>query len=357
MEARKPPKGPASHRFLVMMLNVFLAILFYWLLGFILHDVSNHQAPSWTDIQKQYQDSALVTQRNQLSEQDKTLRQKISNLREQQTLVQTSTNSYRDTMNQLLDVQKANEKKNVSLTSQEQQNLANATKLYLDNQQKFQNINDTITQAKISQQEVANQLIKINTDLDKQQQLGDDFYNKELLKYNLKSAVFKLIILIPLLLITAYFFRQYRESIYRPMIMAVGIAIIARIVLVMHEHFPSRAFKYLLIVVLLILVARALIYLLRMMITPKSNWLLKQYREAYKKLLCPSCDYPIRPGVLKYSTLTQDHLKNITLTDSLKPVEKYSCPGCGIKLFEPCSNCKATRHTLLEFCESCGVKN
>src|SRR5206468_11254740 len=88
--------------------------------------------------------------------------------------------------------------------------------------------------------------------------------------------------------------------IYAPLIYALSIALMLKVALVMHEYFPSRYFKYVLILVCLAVVLRVLVYLLRMIAFPKRDWLLKQYREAYEAFLCPICEYPIRRGPLKY---------------------------------------------------------
>ena len=41
MSQTRELKGPAGQRFWVLMLNIFLAILVYWLLGFILNTAAN----------------------------------------------------------------------------------------------------------------------------------------------------------------------------------------------------------------------------------------------------------------------------------------------------------------------------
>lgn len=350
MSSTRQPKGPTSYRFLVTSLNVLLAILFYWLLGFVLQDISNQPGPSWETIQTHYQDPVLIKQKAALTQQDQTLSQEMNTIHKQQELLQTSINSYRDTMNQLLDLQKSNTQKNTTTTAETQQNLANATKLFLENQQRFQALNSTASQTNDTLQQVRNKTEKINNQLSEQTERGNKEYNSQLQSHNIKVALLQLALLIPLLLITAYFFKQYRLTIYKSMIIAVGVALILKIVMVMHEHFPSRAFKYIFILVLIVLVIRTLKNLLRMMLSPKSNWLQKQYREAYKKMQCPVCEYAIRPGVLKYATLE----KNIRLSDNLPNIETYSCPSCGVHLFEKCSQCGNSRHSLLPFCETCG---
>ncbi|MHB1946969.1 MAG: hypothetical protein ACYCQI_02500 [Gammaproteobacteria bacterium] len=350
-------KGPAGHRFLVLMLNILLAILIYWLLGFILDDIGNQTGPSLTKIQEQFQDKNLIKQNEALKNQASKLSQIISAQTQQQTLLKTSIDGYRDTMNQLLDLQKASMQKGLEFSAAAQQNLANVTKLYLDNQQKFQNLNHSIADGNTQAQQLQTQIDAIETQLNKQADKASEVYSKQLTWHNYKIAAIQLLVLLPLLIITAYYFKKYRQSIYRPMVIAVGIAIILKIVLVMHEHFPSAAFKYIFILALIYFVVRALIAMLRMVIAPKTSWLIKQYREAYQKMQCAMCQYPIQPGVFKFfipQTKNQD-IKQANM-NYLEQVDDYICPSCGEHLFEKCNVCNHMRHTLLIYCDHCGAE-
>lgn len=357
MSRTRERKGPAGHRFIVMILNIVLAILVYWLLGFIIDDIGNQPGPSLTDIQKQFQDQTLVKQKEALNNQYEKLSRNIEAQRQQQALLQTSINSYRDTMNQLLDLQKASVQKGVTFSSESQQNLANVTKLYLDNQQKFQDLNRSIAQANATAQQLQNQTSGIDVQLTKQSEQAYQSYDNLLMKHNFVVAGFQLLVLIPLLIIAVYFFKKYRQTIYSPILTAIGIAIILKIIMVMHEHFPSRAFKYILILALIYIILRALVSMLRMVIAPKASWLLKQYREAYQKLECAMCQYPIQPGLLKFFK-SRSNKKDIGLTDIsyIENTEAYICPSCGERLFEKCDVCAHTRHSLLMFCDHCGAE-
>lgn len=332
MTTPKIQKGPATYRILILFLNITLALLIYWLLGFILKDISNQPGPSWQKIQTANQDPVLVKQNTELLKQQSDLFQKESQLQKKQHLLKDSISSFRDTMNQLLDLQK-----NKNFSEKTQQNLSTATQLYLENQQQFQLVTNSLSETSDQLQQIQNQLMTVNLKLNEQTQLANQQYNAELLKHNLKLASLKLMVLIPLLLITAYFFKKYRRSVYISMISAIGIAIILKIIMVMHEHFASEFFKYILIVLLIVLVARALQNLLRMLVSPKASWLQKRYREAYKKLECAICDYPVQP-----------------LDREMKEIAQYACPSCGTKLLEKCNQCQHVRHSLLGFCEYCG---
>lgn len=356
MTQSRERKGPRGHRFLVLMLNIILAILFYWLLGFILDDIASQPGPSLTEIQNRYKDKKLVSQEDLLNKQLNKLNQTISAQTQQQSLLKSSIDGYRDTMNQLLDLQKSSMQKGVSFSSDTQQNLTNVTKLYLDNQQKFQNLNHEMTYANAEAQQLQSQINSIDVTLQKQSEQAYHEYETQITRYYLEIAAIQLLILLPLLIVVAYLFKKYRHSIYRSMIMAIGAAIILKIVFVMHDNFPSRFFKYFLILILIYLVVRSLRAMLHMIVAPQKNWLIKQYREAYQKMQCAMCQYPIQPGIFKLFMPQNTKGNQPTNMGYLEHVDTYTCPSCGEHLFEKCDQCQHLRHSLLTYCDNCGAE-
>ena len=113
---------------------------------------------------------------------------------------------------------------------------------------------------------------------------------------------------------------------------------------------------YVLILSAIGIVLRILVYLLRMMAFPKTDWLLKQYREAYEAFLCPTCSYPIRRGPLKYLSWTRRTIRKMPVQPGSANVadEPYTCPMCSTRLYEECENCRAVRPSLLPSCQKCG---
>jgi len=355
MSKTRERKGPEGHRFLVLTLNIILAILVYWLLGFVIDDIGQQPGPDYSQIQKHYQDPALVKQKDILNDQSIKFSQSLETQMQQRSLLQTSINSYRDTMNQLLGLQKASIQKGVAFSTESQLNLTNVTKQYLDYQKRFQDLNSIVAKNNADAQQLRIQISEIDKQLSKQSEEAQKDYNKQLTKHNLSLAGLQLLVLIPLLILVTYIYKKYRTSIYKPMIISVGIALLIKIAMVMQAHFPSQFFKYILIVALIYIIARALISMLRMVAAPKPNWLLMQYREAYLKLQCPLCQYAIQPGVLKFLP-SQDRRENWKDLSYLKDIEQYNCPNCGEQLYEKCSACEHTRHSLLIYCDHCGAE-
>jgi predicted RNA-binding Zn-ribbon protein involved in translation (DUF1610 family) len=173
----------------------------------------------------------------------------------------------------------------------------------------------------------------------------------------MKLAFLQLAILLPILAAATVLVIRKRGSIYFPLFLAAGIATLIKVALVTHEYFPSRYFKYILIGGLLIVVARLLIYFIRTSAFPKAQWLLKQYREAYERFLCPVCDYPIRVGPRRFLFWTRRTVNKIVVpTNSGDPEETYTCPSCGSELFEECQACHGVRHSMLPSCTHCGAE-
>jgi len=88
-------------------------------------------------------------------------------------------------------------------------------------------------------------------------------------KHRLRLAFLQLAILLPILVVAAGVIVKKRSSIYFPLFLSFGAATLIKVALVVHEYFPSKYFKYILIGGLLIVVARLLIYFIRAIAFPK----------------------------------------------------------------------------------------
>lgn len=343
-------KGPRSYRFLMMTLYVVFGLLLFWFLGFLMDDIANRPGPNLTQVQKKYQDPQLVKDKEAYSASLKDLSTTIEQKRQQLGILQTSITSYKDTMNQLLDLQKASIQKGVNFSPESNKNLQNVTNLYLNYQNQFQELNGAITTDNLKAQGLQNKIQEINTKLSKQNEEAYKEYKTLWETHNWTMAALQLLVLIPLLLIAAFLYKKYRQGKYKSMIMAALLAIFFKTSLVMHEYFPSFLFKYLLVMALLFITIKVLISMIRNMSSPKPTWLLKQYKEAYQKGQCPSCQFGIKPSIAKFVTEEGTIPPNY-----LETVDSYTCPSCGEQLFEKCNNCSHVRYSLLEFCDHCGV--
>ena len=348
-------KGPKRYRVLVITLNMVLGLLLYWFLGFVMDDISQQPGPDIQRIQQKYQDPALVNEDKQINEELQKLNNKITEQQQQQKILETSITSYRDTMNQLLDLQKVSIQKGVGVPEASQKNLQDVTDLYLNYQKQFQDLNNSITKANLKVQGLQNKVQEIDSKLSKQNEAAAQEYQRLWEKHKWAMAGLQLLVLLPLLLITFYLFRKYRESPYKSMIIAIGIAVFFKISMVMHSYFPSYLFKYLLVLALIYITAKILITKLRMIASPNRPWLEKQYSEAYQKNLCPICRFSIKPSISKFFMVENKNIVPAANYHYLNKVSAYTCPCCGTLLFDQCTSCSHLKYSLLGYCDSCGI--
>ncbi|HLQ45530.1 MAG TPA: hypothetical protein VK137_12415, partial [Planctomycetaceae bacterium] len=356
MPQPKTAKGQWFHRFLIGLFTVLLTVLMVWLLGFVVDDIGTLPGPDLQEVEKKFLSQSLLDERKAVSEQQTETKRKVEDQRSRQTLLRDSTSRSEKTMNQLVELQRLNAQKGISSEEPQQKALAESVELFLSNQKRDQALSEDI--AKLSEQERALEEQKrgIEKRLENEGQPAREEFKQLNRQHDRKLAAFKLVFLLPLLAGVVVAFLKKRSSMYAPLIYAASIAVLWQTTLVIHEHFPTKYFKYIVLSVTLAVVAFILVSLLRMLRFPKPAWLLKQYREAYEAFLCPVCEYPIRRGPRKYLFWTRRTVKKLTVPQPTTPEaeEAYACPACGSQLFEECSQCKAVRHSLLPFCNSCG---
>ncbi len=357
----KPPRktsGPWTHKLLVYAFTVAFGILVYWLLNFIVRDIATWPGPDYQQVEKGILDQALVTKLASLQSQLAETNRAIESRKQRQEVLRDSTSNSEKTMNQLLEVQKLALQKGVTPSAEEVKALAESQRLFLANQAKYQEMNDQIATLSDQLRDLQNQQRTAEKSLDAQRPGVREQFERLSARHQLKLAALKLAVLLPLLAVAVWLFLRKRGALYAPLIYGFGLALILKVTMVMHEHFPRRYFKYILIVAALLIVTRILVYLLRSMAFPKLDWLLKQYREAYEHFFCPVCNYPIRRGPLQNLFWTRGSLKKLNVHSGSTPAvdEPYVCPVCATRLFEECPACKRLRHSLLPACVHCGAE-
>lgn len=322
-------------------------------MDFILSDIGNQPGPSLEKFQTKILQPELQQQQKNLQQQINAQQNQINEATEEQRLIQNSVNSYHDTLNQLLDLKKLGLEKGMAQSQNADQNLQNMTQLYLQQQQQYQELNKEITHKKNSMQDKAKELNTVNEQLHQQQEKAYKLYQKEFEKFRWYLAFLQLLVLIPLLLLSVFFLRRAKNDLYKPLWVAITIALFSKAVVVMHEYFPSYLFRYLLVLVLIFVTGRFLIARLKLATTAHNPWLQKQYREAYQKNHCPSCQFAIKPGT-SGKFLFSEQLTNTPCLEEISAINQYTCPACGERLFAPCTKCGQIRYSLLPYCDHCG---
>jgi len=358
MTAPQKPKGPWIHRFSTRLFTLLLAILVFWVLGFLVEDIESIQGPQYDEIEKKHVDQQLEAKQKELEADIARVDREIQNKRDEMRIVSDSSQNLQKTINQLIELQKLSVQKSVALSETEQANLSASLSHFLESQKRYQAHNAELSQLTDQKRNLTAEKLRTEKQIEQQRKPAREEYRRLSEKHDMRLACLQLLILIPLLAAGAFLIVKKRSSIYFPLFLGYGAATLLKVSLVIHEYFPSRYFKYILILGLLIAVAKLLIHFIRVVAFPKARWLTKQYREAYERFLCPICEYPIRTGPRKFLFWTRRTVnKNVIPKDSSKDEsESYACPACGTVLFEECSECRNIRHALLPHCQHCNAE-
>lgn len=356
MTNQTPKKGPWMHRFLMNLFTGIFALLVYWLLGFVVNDIGTWRGPVYSELEERRLDRETVSRSEEQERQVAETERSISDQKARQALLSDSTANSQRTMDQLLEFQRSSLEKNLAPSAEERQALAESQRRFLSNQNQYQLLNEEIVELNERLRELQEEQRETEGRLVMLRQPIREEFNALQRSHRLRVAGLKLAVLLPLLAAGLFLFLKRRNGPYAPIIYAIGAAVLLKVGVVMHEYFPSRIFRYILILSAIAMVLQILLYLVRMVVLPKRDWLLKQYREAYEAFLCPLCAYPIRRGPLKYMFWTRRSIKKLaprgTAPESAE--EPYTCPMCSTRLYEECEHCHALRHSLLPSCHRCG---
>jgi len=352
----KQAKGTWLHRFAIRFLTLVLAVLIFWVLGFLVNDIQDIRGPDYSEIEKRHVDRGLVSKSEMLSEQIAGVTRQIDNQTEKQRVVGDGSRSLQQTINQLLELQKLGLQKSVAFTETEQANFTVSLNMFLDNQRKYQELSQAVSELVEKKQALVREKEQAEQGINRQREPAMREFQRLSERHTLKLAFLQLAILLPILAVAAVVIIRKRASIYFPLFLAFGGATLVKVAMVVHEYFPSRYFKYILIGGLLAVVARLLVYFIRTIAFPKTQWLVKQYREAYERFLCPVCEYPIRIGPRRFLFWTRRTVNKLVVPAGRDEREEaYTCPSCGSALFEACASCGKIRHAMLPNCVHCGV--
>ena len=355
MALNKVPEAPWLQWLAVVVLSLILGVLLFWLLGFVTDDIGSLPGPDFAGVQARYIDGQLAARQKSLKENLEGIEDTIKNKRQQQDILKSSTDNLQNTLNQLLLIQRQNVEKGGTPPAEQQQALVESQTLFLENQKQYLAMNQEISELASRQYELQKELASISMQVDKQNASARKEYDRMMGRQRLKVAALKLAVMVPVFLISAWLFTRKRSGLFRPVVYAAFIAVFIRMLLVVHEYFPRRYFKYIALLVIIAIVLRLLIYLLKRIASPKKDWILKRHQEAYDKGVCPVCRKPIRVGPLRYLTGGRRQWPALAGqgAESYKP-KAYTCPSCGTVLYGTCSQCSDIRHLLLPFCEHCG---
>lgn len=352
-EKSEPSK---AQRFAIVLFSGLFMVLLVWLLGFVTEDIGSVPGPDFGLVQSRYLDPALLARKAELAKDQSEVVRLQKDERDKQSLLRDSTGGSKETMNQLLEVQKLGLDKGVKPSPEEQKALADSEQLFLGNQQKYQACNEKITALSEKQRHIEEEIGGIDHSLDAQGKKAEKEHQALQRRHNIKLAALKLLVLIPLLFLSLFALLKWRHTLYVPFVYTTGAAVLLQVVWVMHEHFPTKYFKYLLILAALAIVIRIMVFILKSSTAPKSeDWRVKAYRDAYQRSACPVCAFPVKPGALRTLLGSAGASASTGAPQEAGGMAPYTCPACGTLIYERCSACHGLRHSLLPFCEKCGT--
>jgi predicted RNA-binding Zn-ribbon protein involved in translation (DUF1610 family) len=355
MEPKRKAKGSWGARFFIIVLAIVLGILLFWLLSFIEQDVGKLQRPEHEEVLREFIEEELTDQRFALKESITEFDRKINSLHEQQKNLKRSTSTLQNTIKQLLASQEVSIKEGVDFPKDSRQVLAAAQAAFLDNQTRDLKVNEQISELTLQRQGQQAKLTDLNKEIAPLEEDFQEEWGRRMDLHRWKTAAIKLALLIPIFLIFSLIFMKYRSSAYWPLVWAGFLSSFIKIATVANRYFPEPYFKYIAIVVIIAIVLRLLVYLIRMIIAPKKDLLVKQYQQLYDKCLCPVCTKPIRTGPLRFiGGLRKKMPVQVASSDDLTKAQPYTCPSCGTGLYHQCEKCSNVRHSLLPYCEHCG---
>lgn len=353
MENKPKTKGPLAQRFFIIVLSIVLGILLYWLLNFITDDISKIKGPDRVAIESKHVSKDLISEESQLKASISKIKKDITNLTQNQKIIQESTVSLQNTINQLLKIQSASLQKDVPFPAQSQETLAVSQTKFLENQKEYQKLNSEISTLTLRRQTLEKDLASTVRELQNQREPAQKEYDLLFEKYRFKIAALKLVVLVPILLIAAFLLFKKRTGTYGPLLYAVLLASLLKTTIVMYDYFPEEYFKYIALVVIIGVILLFLVYLLKNIASPKKSSLLKQYQQSYDKGICPICSKPIRFGPTEHLPFKKAKIAFLPCSDQVQKDVPYTCPSCGTGLYEKCGRCDKVKHSLLPYCKHC----
>ena len=359
MKQERTQRGPWGHRLLIFGFGVLLTVLLVWLLEFVVSDIGRWSGPEFEYIERKYVSQETLDNLEGLEKEMRALQVEIDDQKEIQGILRTSTENSRETMGQLVDIHKLNLEKDVKPTQVEQEALAESEARFLDNQKRFQEANEKIAGLSEQQRRVAQQIAALKEEIGEKRKPVKEAYDEAREVHLIKVAALKLAVIVPLLFVAAWFLLKHRTGPYAPIIYASFCATFWETGAVMFKHFPREYFKYIAIGAAIVIVLGALIHLIRLVTTPRAEWLIRQYKDAYHKRRCPVCAFPIQRGRFKDLLWTRRGPRGILpIAQAGEPDEDqaYTCPSCGQALYTACAQCGKMRHALLPYCQHCGAE-
>ncbi|MBN2448863.1 MAG: hypothetical protein JXR77_00655 [Lentisphaeria bacterium] len=356
MDTVDRPKGSRGQRVAVRFFALCLAVTIFWLLGFVISDIGAIRGPDLAGIQGRFVDASLAAEQQTVEQGLEAVRQEIQDQTKRRDLRSSGTTDLQKTLDQLLEIQRLSLERDIRIEESQARAFADSLQLFLETQREIGRLNERLSQLNEELLGLEKRARELRAEITRQQVPARQEYDRLRQRNELRKAILKLAVLIPLLAVGTLLFLKARRSSWMPLVLAFTGAVAVQVILVMHTHFPKRLFRYVLVIAAILALVRILVAFLRAMRAPRAAALARQYHEAYERFLCPVCEYPIRRGPLRFAFWTRRTARKLVPAAEAEGAEEpYTCPACGTRLFETCGSCGGVRHSLLPACMHCGA--
>jgi len=334
----------------IRLLSALFSVLLIWLFSFLLADIDDIEGPQRHSIEALLLDQEMLQSEKemlaQIAEHDGAIKRQT----EIQSRLEESMANAGETLKQMTEFHRFRIEKGDKPTLAEEKTLSRAQTRFMDAQDSFQAANTTIGVLEADRHTVRVALETVQHGLAGQRKATAKEFNDLWQAHRRKIGAFKLAFIVPVLLLSAFFYRKHRKSLWKSILFAFLFASFWKVGVVMHEHFPSEFFKYIAIAAAIIIVFAFLVFLLKSSAKPDTSAKLKRYSDAYQRGLCAECAHPFAgKGIGKVKT-------NFGGEDGMSVDKNYNCPSCGTSLFHACEKCEGRRHSRLPHCVHCGAE-
>jgi len=342
------------------LLSTLLMFLIIYLLGFVLRDIGDIEGPDYQEVRESHVDETLRQRADDLQNEIAATETKIERQTEVQGDLKRGMDNARETMQQMMDLQRLSLERQATPTDEERNALATAQQRFLDAQNRFEEANNEIAALNEKRFELRQELDTVQEQLSEQEKPAREEFEQLMRAHQFRVASWKLLFIVPLFALAAWLFYRKRRSPYRAICLAALLATFWKVGVVMFDYFPREFFKYIAIFAAIGIVLWFLVWLLRNAAKPNRDLILNRNREAYRSHNCPVCAYPIARGPLRFALWTRKGPQISVAAGNANGLEQeaedtpYACPSCGTTLFETCGECGKPRHALLPYCEHCG---
>ncbi len=132
------PKGPWFQRFLINFFTVVLAVLVFWVLGFLMEDIESIEGPRYRDVEARFVDGDLVEKSKRLAEEIAATGREMDAKREEMRILSDSSSNLQSTISQLIELQKLTIQKSLSLPEAHSANLSESLAGFLESRKLYQ---------------------------------------------------------------------------------------------------------------------------------------------------------------------------------------------------------------------------